>query len=193
LKARESDVSRLPLRGAAGTRVLLVVSATDFQWSDIAPLRAAWQPAPGVLHLASWANPITNAQRAGQSASVDRLLSDARAEDYDVLIVAGGAGLMYLTERNGDHESIRSLISEMLTSSKPVGAIGAGPGVLASCGVLNGLSAAGHPLTHADVLERFHVQLLDQPVVRSDYIVTARDVNASAALVREIRTVLGAR
>lgn len=57
-----------------------------------------------------------------------------------------------------------------------MGAVGAGPGVPASFGLLDGIRATGHPWIQEDVRTRFGVELLTQPVIRSVRIVTARDI-----------------
>ena len=175
-------------RVASGTpsRILYLVPATEFWWGDVAPFFILQNNGTIKLTLTSWTNSATSIHADGEPVPIPLLLSDAKATDYDVLIVGGGRGLWELTEDSTDSREAERLIREMLADGKIVAAFSAGPGVLAKMGLLNGVTATGHKLIHEDVRSRFKVTLTDAEVERSGQIITGRDADTLPQFTAEL-------
>ena len=103
------------------------------------------------LTLTSWTNSAVSIHANGEPTQIPLLLSDARAADYDALIVGGGRGLMKLTENSAESRDAERLIREMLADGKIVSAFSGGPAVLAKLGLLNNVTATGHELIREDM------------------------------------------
>ena len=179
--------SRIPLR------ILYLVPATDFWWPDVTPFYQLQNSGTIKLTLTSWTNSAVSIHANGEPTKIPLLLSDAKAADYDALIVGGGRGLMKLTENSEESRDAERLIREMLDDGKIVSAFSGGPAVLAKMGLLKGATATGHELIREDVHSRFGVTLTDSEVERSGQIITGRDTDAlpqfTAELLRAIEDV----
>ncbi|MBC7966342.1 MAG: protein kinase [Fuerstia sp.] len=173
---------------ASGTppRILYLVPATDLWWPDVAPFSQLHNSRTIALTLTSWRNSAVSIHADGEPVPIPLLLSNARAVDYDALIVGGGRGLWELTKDCEESRDAERLIREMLDDGKIVAGFSAGPGVLAKMGLLNGVTATGHKLIHEDVRSRFRVTLTDADVVRSGQIITGRDVDTLPQFTAEL-------
>ena len=140
--------------------------------------------------MTSWTNPVSEFRRPEVKVPVGMLLSDVDPDQFHAVIIVGGGDLMRLTEDNVDHRAAERVVRAMLSAGKPVCAIGAGPGVLASMKLLDGIEATGHPLIHDDVRRRFGANMSDRPVIRSGLIITVRDSNATQQALVELRATL---
>ena len=138
---------------ASGTppRILYLVPATEFWWSDVMPFFVLQRNDTIELTLTSWTNSAVSIHANGEPTQIPLLLSDARAADYDALIVGGGRGLMKLTENSAESRDAERLIREMLADGKIVSAFSGGPAVLAKLGLLNNVTATGHELIREDM------------------------------------------
>ena len=174
--------------GASGTppRILYLVPATEFWWPEVAPFYQLHGSGKIELTLTSWTNSAVSIHANGEPTQIPLLLSDARAADYDALIVGGGRGLMKLTENSAESRDAGRLIREMLADGKIVSAFSGGPAVLAKLGLLNKVTATGHELIREDVHSRFGVTLTDSEVERSGQIITGRDTDTLPQFIAEL-------
>lgn len=83
----------------------------------------------------------------------DALLADVRGQDFDMVVLPGGAGGAALLQQDA---RVRELLQGQLDAGRYVAAICAAPGVLAAEGLLNGRRATGFPgsLDGADGVEQ---------------------------------------
>ena len=181
-----SIASKSGVASATSPRILYLVPATEIWWPEVAPFYQLHGSGKIELTLTSWTNSAVSIHANGEPTQIPLLLSDARAADYDALIVGGGRGLARLTENSAESRDAERLIREMLDDEKIVSAFSAGPGVLAKMGLLNGVTATGHELIREDVHSRFGVTLTDSEVERSGQIITGRDTDTLPQFIAEL-------
>ncbi len=173
----------------SGKRVLIM--ATDgFEESELlGPLAILQDRGAEVLLTSPSRSPIqaTVMDDPGKVIRPDLLVSEARAEAFDALLLPGGV-------RNPDtlrlHEPAIALIREFHAAGKPVGAICHGPWLLVEADLLRGRNAACWPSIATD-LRNPGATIVDEAAVTDGNIVTSRhpgDVDAFtealAALLR---------
>lgn len=100
----------------------------------------------------------------------DKHLNDVKIDDYDALILPGGAPGYINLRRN---ERVLDLVREAHEKKKLVAAICAAPVVLADAGILKGRRATIYPGMEREI-ERGGGEFVDELVVHDDNIVTSR-------------------
>jgi protease I len=166
-------------------RVLFV--ATDgFEESELFGPRQLLLDAGATVTLASpKLDPIqaTVHDDPGKTIRPDLTVDDARADDYDALVLPGGV-------RNPDalrtNARAVALIGEFMAAEKPVGAICHGPWLLIEADAVRGRTVTSWPSIRTD-LRNAGATVVDQAAVTDGNLVTSRnpdDVPAfTAALV----------
>jgi len=101
---------------------------------------------------------------------VDVWLSAADPSSYDAVIIPGGAWNPDLLRGN---PAVLKFIQDMDSAGKLICAICHGPQVLISAGLVSGKKATSWPLMLVD-LENAGAELVDEPVVIDDRLVTSR-------------------
>jgi len=106
----------------------------------------------------------------GKRIKPDLIIRDARAADFDALILPGGVG-------NPDHlrtnEDAIGLIREFDSAGKPVAAICHGPWLLVEADLLRGRKATGWKSIRTD-LRNAGAEVVDEEVVVDGNIITSR-------------------
>lgn len=178
------------MRRLAGKRMLIM--ATDgFEESELfGPLAILKGRGAEVLLASPSRSPIqaTVMDDPGKVIRPDLLVSDARAEDFNALLLPGGV-------RNPDtlrlHAPAIALIRQFQAAGKPIGAICHGPWLLVEADVLRGRRAACWPSIATD-LRNAGATIFDEAAVIDGNIVTSRhpgDVEAfTDALTALIRS-----
>lgn len=169
-----------------GKRVLIM--ATDgFEESELfEPRRIMMEQGAEVLLAAPGRSPIqaTVLDDPGRTIRPDLLVGEARAEDFDALILPGG---VINPDSLRTHAPAIALIRAFVAAQKPVGAICHGPWLLVEADVLRGRRAACWPSIATDVRNAGAV-LVDEPAAVDGNLVTSRkpeDVpDFAAALIR---------
>lgn len=128
----------------------------------------------------------------GKTIRPDMLVEDARAEDFDALILPGGV-------RNPDalrtNEKAIALIRDFARSEKPVAAICHGPWLLVEADLVNGRTVTSWPSIRTD-LRNAGGKVVDQPVAVDGNIITSRkpdDVEPFTNALIEALEKVGAR
>ncbi|MBA2363240.1 MAG: type 1 glutamine amidotransferase [Chloroflexia bacterium] len=126
-----------------------------------------------------------NGMDKGDTFPVDRPVSEARADEYDGLVLPGGvANPDFLRVDEGAVDFVRAFFE----AGKPVGAICHGPWTLVEAGVLTGRTITSWPSLQTDI-RNAGGNWVDQEVVTDRGLVTSRnpgDIPAfSAKLVEE--------
>ena len=113
----------------------------------------------------------------GKSFDVDVELANAKASDYDGLLLPGGV-------MNPDHlrrnEAALRFVKDFFSSHKPVAAICHGPWTLIDAGVANGRRMTSYPSIQTD-LKNAGVNWVDEEVVVDEGLVTSRSPKDLAA------------
>ena len=134
-----------------GKRVAFL--ATDgVEPSEYAEPRAAVEAAGGRADLVS-PNPgsiqaVRGLEKAG-TFPVDRVLADARTQDYDALVLPGGVGSP--DRLRVDPEAVR-FVRAMFDAGKPVGVICHGPWTLIDADVVEGRTLTSWPSLRTDLI-----------------------------------------
>jgi protease I len=151
----------------SSARVLFV--ATDgFEESELFGPREILQRRGVEVQLASLTrHPI---QATFQTIRPDLTVEEAKAEEFDALILPGGV-------RNPDqlrlHSEVISLIRAFAAQQKPIGAICHGPWLLVEADLLRGRTATSWPSIRTD-LRNAGANVVDAPAVIDGNIVTSR-------------------
>ena len=152
---------------------VLIVSTDGFEESELfGPLRILGDKGAEVELASPDLKPIqaTVHDDPGKTIRPDLTVEDARAEDYDALILPGGV-------RNPDHlrtnKAAIALIKAFAEAGKPVAAICHGPWLLVEADLLRGKTATSWPSIRTD-LRNAGANVVDEAAVADGNIVTSR-------------------
>jgi len=101
---------------------------------------------------------------------VDRTVEEARADDYDALVIPGGVGNPDALRT--DENAVR-FVRDFFEQGKPVGVICHGPWMLVEAGVLRGRKVTSWPSLQTDI-RNAGGDWVDQEVVVDEGLVTSR-------------------
>jgi len=122
----------------------------------------------------------------GKRITPDLTIAEARAEDYDALLLPGGVGN---PDRLRMDEAAVALIKAFDAAGKPIGAICHAPWLLAEADLLRGKRATSWPSIRTDI-RNAGATVVDEAAVTDGHLVTSRkpdDVPAfTAALIAAI-------
>jgi protease I len=101
---------------------------------------------------------------------VDRTVEEARADDYDALVIPGGVGNPDAMRM--DENAVR-LVRDFFEQGKPVGVICHGPWLLVEAGVVRGRKVTSWPSLQTDI-RNAGGEWVDEEVVVDNGLVTSR-------------------
>jgi protease I len=113
---------------------------------------------------------------------VDKTISEARAADYDALLIPGGFINPDLLRQSAE---AREFVRAFDTAKKPIATLCHGPWVLASAGLLTGRTLTSWPGVRDDVVNA-GATWLDKEVVRDRNVLTSRGPQDMVPFVREL-------
>ena len=152
---------------------MLIVASDGFEeWELFGPRQILRERGAEVVLAAPKLEPIqaTVLDDPGKTIRPALTIEDARADDFDALILPGGV-------RNPDHLRTNAaavqLIKDFAATDKPVAAICHGPWLLVEAGLLRGRTATGWPSISTD-LRNAGATVVDQPVAIAGNIITSR-------------------
>jgi protease I len=102
--------------------------------------------------------------------TVDRTVEEARADDYDALVVPGGVGNPDTMRMD---ENAVEFVRQFFEQGKPVGVICHGPWMLVESGVVRGRTVTSWPSLRTDI-RNAGGNWVDEQVVVDDGLVTSR-------------------
>jgi len=176
--------------GAKGRRILMVIAPEEFRDEELFTPKEIFEAEGAEVKIASTRLGPARGMLGG-SAEPDLLIADARADEYDVIVVVGGMGSpTYLWP----DEALHRLLREAEQKGKIIGAICLSPAVLARAGLLRGRRATVYA-TADSLRELQHGGALYQSVdvVTDGRIITASGPHAAAEFGRAICAQLVAR
>lgn len=155
----------------AGKRVAILV-ADGFEQIELIEPRDALEEigvetelvAPQMGEVRGW-----NQTDWGVYFEIDVSLADARADEYDALVIPGG--VLSAHHLRGDDEAI-AFIAHFLAAGKPVAAICHGVWTLIETGALAGRELTGPPTIRTD-LRNAGARWLDRPVIVEHGLITS--------------------
>ena len=113
---------------------------------------------------------VNNDLEPGETVTVERAFSEASPEDYDALIVPGGA--VGADKLRGDDEAV-GFVRSFFEQAKPVGVICHGPWTLVEADVVKGRTLTSFPTLQTDV-RNAGGEWVDEEVVTDQGLVTSR-------------------
>jgi protease I len=154
-------------------RVLIVATDGFEEWELFGPRQILQKRGAEVVLASLKLDPIqgTVHDDPGKTIRPDMTVDDARADDFDGLILPGGV-------RNPDqlrmHGNVIALIRMFAEQGKPVAAICHGPWLLAEADLVRGRTVTSWPSIRTD-LRNAGANVVDEPSVTDGPIVTSRN------------------
>ena len=168
---------------------VLIMATNRFEESELFGPRQILKAAGARVSIAALdLEPIlaTIHDEPSRSIAPDLAIGDARAGDYDALLLPGGVSN---PDRLRTEEAAVALIRAFDAAAKPIGAICHAPWLLAEADVLRGRRATSWPSIRTDI-RNAGADVVDEAAVTDGHIVTSRepdDVPAfTAALIAAI-------
>jgi protease I len=155
------------------SRILIIATDGFEEWELFGPREILQKRGAEVVLASPKLDPIqaTVHDDPGKTIRPDLTLDQARADDFDALILPGGV-------RNPDHLRMNvkaiELIKQFARQGKPVAAICHGPWLLIEADLVRGRTATSWPSIRTD-LRNAGATVVDQPVVVDGNIVTSRN------------------
>ncbi|MEO6225733.1 MAG: type 1 glutamine amidotransferase domain-containing protein [Sphingomicrobium sp.] len=157
------------------SKARILIMATDgFEESELFGPRAILQQRGAEVRLAALTeHPIqaTVHDDPGKTIRPDMIIDQARAGDFDALILPGGV-------RNPDqlrmHANAIALIRAFAEANKPIAAICHGPWLLVEAGLVDGRTVTSWPSIRTD-LRNAGGEVVDRAAVTDGNIVTSRN------------------
>jgi protease I len=168
---------------------ILIVATDGFEESELfGPLEILRDRGADVKLASPDLKPIqaTVHDDPGKTIRPDMILGDARAEDFDALILPGGV-------RNPDQLRTQTAAIDLIrafdTAGKPVAAICHGPWLLIEADLLRGKTATSWPSIRTD-LKNAGANVIDEPAVTDGNIVTSRNPDDVPAFTEAVITLI---
>jgi protease I len=118
----------------------------------------------------------------GDIFKVDKTVEEARAEDYDALVIPGGVGN---PDTMRTDENAVQLVRDFFAQNKPVGVICHGPWMLVESGVVRGRKVTSWPSLQTDI-RNAGGEWVDEQVVVDNGLVTSRKPDDLPAFTAKI-------
>jgi protease I len=176
------------MKDVSDAKVLIVATSGFEEWELFGPLEILTKRGAEVKLASLDLKPIqaTVHDDPGKTIRPDMTIDEARAEDFDALILPGGV-------RNPDqlrmHRNAIELIRAFADAGKPVAAICHGPWLLIEADLLRGRTATAWPSIRTD-LKNAGANVIDEPAVVDGNIVTSRNPDDVEAFTDAVVTLI---
>lgn len=166
-----------------GKHVLMVIAPNQFRDEELFEPKKVLVEAGAKVSVAACKTGEAKGM-LGASVTPELLVSDARAEEYDAIIVVGGMGSpTYLW----DDAQLHSLLQTLNRTNKVVAAICLSGAALARAGVLSGKRATVYAVPESlDALKSGGATYVKEHVVRDNNVVTADGPDAATEFGRVV-------
>ena len=167
-----------------GKRVA-ILATNGFEESELKSPKEALEKAGATVHVVSPEKGAIKGWKDGDwsdKVDVDRNLSEAKASDYDALLLPGG---VINPDTLRQDEKAVAFVRDFFTAKKPVGAICHGPWTLVEADVLKGRKVTSYASIKTD-LRNAGAQWVDEEVVVDDGLVTSRTPKDLPAFNRKL-------
>ena len=162
----------------------LIISADKFEDSELLVPYYRLKEAGIEVIVASLSRGAIKGKH-GYEVAVDKTLDEVNPDDYEILVLPGGAAPAMVRKEPKALEIARSLFAR----NKPVAAICHGPQILISAGLMQGRRATCYR-TVADELKKAGALYEDREVVVDANLVTSRQPDDLSAFMRETMKLL---
>ena len=171
---------------------ILIVATDGFEeWELFGPKQMLEQRGATVSLASLDLNPIqaTVHDDPGKTIRPDMTIDEARASDFDALVLPGGV-------RNPDqlrmHGNVITLIGAFAEQGKPVAAICHGPWLLVEADLIRGRTVTGWPSIRTD-LKNAGARVVDEAAAVDGNIVTSRNPNDVEAFTNALIGIVESR
>lgn len=166
--------------------VLMVVAPKDFEDIELYAPKTLLELNGANVTVASTSSTALGLN--GSTYTTDIMIANAKAKDYDAIVIVGGTGVIGTLWEDQD---LRNLVKDANKQKKIIAAICAAPPVLARAGILKDKKATMFPWSDGiKELTNNGVKYVDKEVVVSGNIVTGRNPDASVAFGLKLCEVL---
>lgn len=133
----------------------------------------------------------TYSEKRGHNFTLNATFAEAKAEDYDALVIPGGRAPEYLRL----NDSVIALIRHFFQADKPVAAVCHGAQLLAAARVLEGRTCSAYPACRPEVelAGGEYAEIAIDAAVTDGNLVTAPAWPAHPAWIAQFLAVLGTR
>jgi protease I len=172
----------------ADARVLIVATDGFEEWELFGPREILSERGAQVVLASLTRDPIqaTVHDDPGKTIRPDLTVDEARAADFDALILPGGV-------RNPDqlrgHANVIALIRGFAAQGKPVAAICHGPWLLVEADLLRGRTATAWPSIRTD-LRNAGANVVDEAAVTDGNLITSRNPDDVEAFTEAVVTLV---
>jgi protease I len=171
-----------------GKKILMAIAKENFRDEELLTPKRIFGEEGAVVAVASNERGPCKGM-LGAEATAELAIRDAKADDYDALVIPGGLGSPEYLWRNSD---LHTLIKAFREKGKQTHSICLSPAVLAITGVLKGRKATVYATPESKTeLEKGGAVYVDEPVVVDGDVVTGRDPDAAEPFARRVVEVLG--
>jgi protease I len=168
----------------------LIIATNGFEQDELFKPREAMLDEGVEVTLASLSrDPIQGEKHGEKGATItpDALVTDVRAEDYDILVIPGGVANP--DKLRAEPAAVR-LVRDFMVAGKPVAAICHGPWLLAEAEAIDGRTLTSWPSIRTD-LRHAGATVVDKDVVVDGNLVTSRKPDDIPAFNRELLAKIG--
>lgn len=166
-----------------GKRVLAVIAPRGFRDEELAEPRQVLEALGAEVQIASTGKDACTGM-LGAKVKPHLTLSEARAEDYDAVIVIGGQGSPQFL---WDNPELRELLRRAAAAGKVLGGICLSGAVLARAGVLDGKQATVYQTPQTlEELDKAGARYVARHVVTDGNVVTAEGPASAREFGREL-------
>jgi protease I len=173
-----------PVQNLSSKRVAIV--ATDgFEQSELLEPKKALEAAGAKVDVVSLKPGRIRGWKHtdwGDEVAVDKVVGDAKADDYDALVLPGG---VINPDKLRLHEDVLAFVRAFFEQGKPVGAICHGPWTLINAGLVRGREMTSYPSVELD-LRNAGAKWVDREVVVDNGLVTSRKPDDLPAFNRKM-------
>ncbi len=166
-----------------GKSILLVIAQEQFRDEECFVPKKVFEAAGAKVTVAAEFTETAKGALGG-TIKPDIRISEVRIDDYDAIVISGGAGSRkYLW----DNKHLRELVKAADSQKKVVSAICISPVVLARAGILKGKESTvfNSPDT-VNELEKYGADYQDRDVIISGRVVTGRDPKSAEAFGKAV-------
>jgi protease I len=167
------DILTDPNMPNTNNKRVAILATNGFEESELRSPREALLQAGAFVDLISLETGTIKGWKDGNwgdTEQVDRAMADARAEDYDALLLPGGVMNPDKLRTNADAVAF---VRAFFEQGKPVAAICHGPWILAEADVLRGRKVTSYPSIRTD-LTNAGAHWVDEEVVVDNGLITSR-------------------
>jgi protease I len=168
----------------------LIIATNGFEQDELFKPREALLDEGVEVTLASLSHDPIQGEKGGEkgaSITPDALVTDVRADDYDILVIPGGVAN---PDKMRTSDAAIRLVRDFMTAGKPVAAICHGPWLLAEAEVVDGRALTSWPSIRTD-LRHAGATVVDKEVCVDGNLITSRKPDDIPAFNRALLGKIG--